>query len=146
MAKRVSLRGKSKTVQFRVILVWIIIFYFEKYLSNQMHFITNGYKRFSKTNSTDRRQRVPLTSLPRSELLVAHNAGGYVRNTKHTKWKQKQLLHQKKITKQFGLNKSLANLERVSLPQMKMDSFLQKTIRAYWSKRRIEINGSFSEP
>ena len=25
-----------------------------------MHFITNGYKRFSKTNSTDPRQRVPL--------------------------------------------------------------------------------------
>ena len=30
------------------------------YLSNRMHFITNGYKRFSKTNSTDSRQRVPL--------------------------------------------------------------------------------------
>ena len=26
-----------------------------------MHFITNSYKRFSKTNSTDPRQRVPLT-------------------------------------------------------------------------------------
>ena len=26
-----------------------------------MHFMTNGYKRFSKTNSTDPRQRVPLT-------------------------------------------------------------------------------------
>ena len=25
-----------------------------------MHFITNGYKRFSKTNSTNPRQRVPL--------------------------------------------------------------------------------------
>ena len=31
-----------------------------KHLSNHMHFITNGYKRFSKTNSTDPRQRVPL--------------------------------------------------------------------------------------
>ena len=27
-----------------------------------MHFITNGYKRFSKTNSTYPRQRVPLNS------------------------------------------------------------------------------------
>ena len=26
-----------------------------------MHFITNGYKCFSKTNSTDPRQRVPLS-------------------------------------------------------------------------------------
>ena len=33
-----------------------------KYLSNHMRFITNGYKRFSKTNSTDPRQRVPLKS------------------------------------------------------------------------------------
>ena len=30
-----------------------------KHLSN-MHFITNGYKRFLETNSTDPRQRVPL--------------------------------------------------------------------------------------
>ena len=32
-----------------------------KHLSNHMHFITNGYKRFLKTNSTDPRQRVPLS-------------------------------------------------------------------------------------
>ena len=32
-----------------------------KYLSNHMHFKTNGYKRFPKTNSTDPRQRVPLS-------------------------------------------------------------------------------------
>ena len=31
-----------------------------KYLSNHMHFVINVYKRFSKTNSTDSRQRVPL--------------------------------------------------------------------------------------
>ena len=31
------------------------------YLSNHLHFITNGSKCFSKTNSTDPRQRVPLT-------------------------------------------------------------------------------------
>ena len=31
-----------------------------KYLSNHMHSITIGYIRFSKTNSTDPRQRVPL--------------------------------------------------------------------------------------
>ena len=28
-----------------------------------MHVITNGYERFSKTNSSDPRQRVPLTRL-----------------------------------------------------------------------------------
>ena len=33
------------------------------HLSNHMHFITNGYKHFSKTNSTDPRQRVPLSLL-----------------------------------------------------------------------------------
>ena len=32
-----------------------------KHFSNQMHFITNDYKRFSKTNSIDPRQRVSLT-------------------------------------------------------------------------------------
>ena len=31
-----------------------------KHLSTHMHFITNGNKRFSKTNSTDPRQRVPV--------------------------------------------------------------------------------------
>ena len=31
-----------------------------KYLYNHMDSITNGYKRFSSTNSTDPRQRVPL--------------------------------------------------------------------------------------
>ena len=31
-----------------------------KHLSNRMHFVTNGYERFSKTNSTDPRQGVPL--------------------------------------------------------------------------------------
>ena len=29
-------------------------------LSNHMHFITNGFKRFSKPTSTDPKQRVPL--------------------------------------------------------------------------------------
>ena len=31
-----------------------------KHLSNHMHFIRNGYKRFLQTNSSDPRQRVPL--------------------------------------------------------------------------------------
>ena len=31
-----------------------------KHLSKPLPFITNGYKRFSKANSTDPRQRVPL--------------------------------------------------------------------------------------
>ena len=30
---------------------------------DHMHLITNGFKRFSKTNSSDPRQRVPLTTL-----------------------------------------------------------------------------------
>ena len=50
---------KRKTTQFRMILVWIIIFYFKKiYLT--MHLKTNGSKHFSKTNSSDPRQRVPF--------------------------------------------------------------------------------------
>ena len=32
------------------------------YLSNHMHFLTNGFKRFSKTNLTNRRPCVPLIS------------------------------------------------------------------------------------
>ena len=39
-----------------------------QHLSTHMHFITNGYKRFSKTNSTDPRQRVP--SMTKSEIVV----------------------------------------------------------------------------
>ena len=38
-------------------------FLLSKYLSNHMHFITYGYKLFSKTNSTDQRQCVPLKSV-----------------------------------------------------------------------------------
>ena len=34
-----------------------------QHLSTYMHFITNGYKRFSKTSSTNLRQRVPLILL-----------------------------------------------------------------------------------
>ena len=48
-----------------------------------MHFITNGYKRFSKTNSTDPRQRVPLmfdalyTSNHRGSILTPTGATNY---------------------------------------------------------------------
>ena len=31
-----------------------------KHLSHHVHFMTNGYKRFLETNSSDPRQRVPL--------------------------------------------------------------------------------------
>ena len=41
-----------------------------QHLSNHMHLITNGYKRFSKTNSTDPRQRVPLTI-----TVLTHSSG-----------------------------------------------------------------------
>ena len=55
---RVSRRGKRQTVQFQYLFVthvfnFLNIFY-------PYAFITNGYKRFSKSNSTDSRQRVPL--------------------------------------------------------------------------------------
>ena len=50
MTDRVSRRGKKKTVQFRGVL--IIVFYFYIFL------IKNGYKRFTKTNLTDLKQRV----------------------------------------------------------------------------------------
>ena len=36
---------------------WILLL---KHLSNHMHFIKNGYKRFLYTNSSDPRQRVSL--------------------------------------------------------------------------------------
>ena len=36
-----------------------------------MHFITNGYKRFSKTNSTDPRQRAPLSVLLKDTSVTA---------------------------------------------------------------------------
>ena len=35
-----------------------------KHLSNHMHFIKKGYKRFLYTNSSDPRQRVPLNVIP----------------------------------------------------------------------------------
>ena len=53
MANRVSARRKRKTMQFLVILLNI-------FLTN-MHFITNGFKCFLWTNSSDPRQRVPLS-------------------------------------------------------------------------------------
>ena len=42
-----------------------------------MHFITNGYKRFLQTNSTDPRQRVPLTIL----CLIQVNSFGVLEQT-----------------------------------------------------------------
>ena len=51
-------------VQFWGKLLWIIVFYLLlQHLSINMHFTTNDYKRFSKTNSTDPRQRVPLNNV-----------------------------------------------------------------------------------
>ena len=64
MADRVSKRDKRKTVQFRGMFVWIIVFYFYIIFLPICIFITNGYKHFLKTNSTDPRQRVTLTSTP----------------------------------------------------------------------------------
>ena len=62
MADRVSLQSIRKTTQFRGKCVRIIVFYFQIIFLTiiVMHFITNGYKRSSKTKSTDQRQRVPL--------------------------------------------------------------------------------------
>ena len=53
MAERVSQRGKRKTGQFRGMFVWIIVFYFYNiFLTINAFYNKNGYKRFSKTNST----------------------------------------------------------------------------------------------
>ena len=41
-----------------------------QHLFTHVHFITNGYTRFSKTNSTDPRQRVPLI---KSDKIKTHN-------------------------------------------------------------------------
>ena len=60
MADRVSVQGKWKNSAIsRHVCVDLCILFFQ-YLSTHMHFITNGCKHFSKTNSTDPRQRVPL--------------------------------------------------------------------------------------
>ena len=71
MADCVSRRDKRKTTISSDTCVnhYILLL---KYLSNHnMQFITNGYKRFSKTNSTDLRQRVPLNMLSnRGKLLT----------------------------------------------------------------------------
>ena len=74
MADRVSRRGKRKTVQFWGMFVWIIVFYFYNIFLTIS--ITNGFKLFSKTNSTDPRQRVPLTC-PHSVCLHCNNVEGY---------------------------------------------------------------------
>ena len=60
MADRVSRRSERKTVHFQGIFVWIVVFYLQHHFSTHMHFTTNGYKRFSKTDTTDPRQRVPF--------------------------------------------------------------------------------------
>ena len=73
-----------KTVQFRGMFVRI---YFDNIFLRICIFFVNGYKRFSKTNSTDPRQRVPLILLAQ----CLHQSEGYSRNVTRTsslKWKQ----------------------------------------------------------
>ena len=63
---------KGNPCNFEACLVWIKIFNLFKinnYLSNYLYFITNGSKRFSKTNSTDPRQRVFLRN--QIDILLA---------------------------------------------------------------------------
>ena len=55
MADRVSQRGKRKTVQFRGMFVWTL---YSTFIFLPIYAFY--YKRFSKTNSTDPRQHVPL--------------------------------------------------------------------------------------
>ena len=50
--------------------------------THYMHFIKNGYKRFSKTNSTDPRQRVPLTELDLFPLEVRRVRGDLIETFK----------------------------------------------------------------
>ena len=53
-----------KTTQFRGNLCGSLYSTFKNIFSTICIFITNGYKHFLKTNSTDPRQRVTLTSTP----------------------------------------------------------------------------------
>ena len=56
-----KVKGKPRTFESNVDHCILLL----KYLSDHnMYLITNGYKRFSKTNSTDPRQRVPLNLPP----------------------------------------------------------------------------------
>ena len=66
LADRVSRRGKRKTVQFPGVIVRIIVLYFYNIFLPVGILSKNGYKHFSKTNSTDPRQRVPLIFFPQN--------------------------------------------------------------------------------
>ena len=47
-----------------------------------MHFITKGFKRFSKSNSTDPRQRVPLKAGQlKADLRILKNYGNLFRGS-----------------------------------------------------------------
>ena len=59
MAERGSSRVKGKTCNFEPNLCGSLYSTFGTSVE-PMYFITNGYKRFSKTYSIDPRQRVPL--------------------------------------------------------------------------------------
>ena len=71
-----------------------------------MHFITDGYKPFSQTNSTDPRQRVPLTV---AFTIVIFS---YPPPPKKKRWLQRHILTKLKINikRQFTESAKLAQL------------------------------------
>ena len=60
MADRICSQGKPRNFEAILGLCWSF-WSTLKHLSNHTNFITNSFKRFSSSNSTDPRQRVPLT-------------------------------------------------------------------------------------
>ena len=98
MADHVSRRCKRKTVQFRGMFVWIIVFYFYIFLPH-VHFIKNGYKRFSKTNLAKPTQRVPLKKHIRNRKQVGKGPRGFstrVRGLPSSRLGQRQRLYMMK--------------------------------------------------
>ena len=80
-----------------------------------MHFVTNGFKRFSKTNSTDPRQRVPLRCWITAEIVTAWE----VENPRfHLHLYQMSELWGRRKNSRFGVVEDLTvtNLNKILLP------------------------------
>ena len=67
---RVSSRVKGKSCNFETCLCVSLYILLLRYLSNHIHFITNGFKRFPKTNSPAPGQRVPLSLCETMEVVL----------------------------------------------------------------------------
>ena len=87
MADRVSRRGKRKTAHFLDVccVVWIIVFYFYNIFLTISYasYIKHGYKRFSKTNSSDPRQRVLLKAWTHLVMFKDQFSHGCITGAQH---------------------------------------------------------------